>query len=182
VSPLIQLLLAAKGSLLVIAGGVFVAILAVLLAFRRSQAIEAQSTRLLVLALEGKADQARIQARTAGAEAAPLLAALGGEMQGPSLNRLLRDLGWVAMLNVWPAALVIHSLSQLSRRDGGDKTAIAAALLVGLAVLLPIATFASATIVQLSRSTARSMRGHCISLLAKSVKVDGDSGKDARAD
>ncbi|MBK6687364.1 MAG: hypothetical protein IPG45_23035 [Deltaproteobacteria bacterium] len=170
-SPLLQLLLAAKLSLLLIAGWTFGALLAVLLAARRSQSLQAQSSRLLLLALEGKADQARIQARNGGRALAPLLEALGGELAVPSPRPLLQDLGWIVLLSLGPIGLLIRGLSQLLARDGGDKTPSATALLVGLSILLPVTTLASVAIVQLSRKTARAMRGHCISLLAKSVKI-----------
>lgn len=174
-SPLLQLLISAKLSLLLVAGWSFGALLAVLLASRRSQALESRSSRLLLLFLEGKADQARIQARNSGKSLQPLLLALGGELAAPSPRSLLADLGWIVLLSLGPLGLLAHSLGRLVARDGQDKTPVAAALVIGLAVLLPVTTLAASAIVQLSRQTARALRGHCITVIAKTVKATIES-------
>jgi hypothetical protein len=147
----------------------------VVVSVRRSRRLSDKATRLLYLALEGRADEARIQARGESRELRPVLDALGGELTPPSTRPLVLDAAAIAAILVFPAGLVLYGLGVLMRAEAASKVPAATALLIGIAVLLPLTLASAATVLEMSRRSARTIRGACVTLLAKSVKKSVDA-------
>lgn len=147
----------------------------VVLSVRRSRRLSEKATRLLYLALEGRADEARIQARGESRELRPVLDALGGELTPPSSRPLVRDAASIATIFVFPAGLVLYGVAVLTNAEPAAKVPAATALLIGVAVLLPLTVASAATVLEMSRRSARTIRGACVTLLSKSVKKTVDS-------
>ncbi len=141
------------------------------LSFRRSRRLSDKATRLLYLALDGRADEARIQARQESRELRPVLDALGGEVTPVSTRPLIQDALAVVALAVLPLVLVAYGFGVLIDPAGDKKIEASTALLLGIALLLPVGVAAVATILEMSRRSARDIRGACITLLARSVKT-----------
>lgn len=140
------------------------------LSFRRSRRLSDKATRLLYLALDGRADEARIQARQESRELRPVLDALGGEVTPVSTRPLIQDAIAVVALAVLPLVLVAYGFGVLVDPSAAKKIEASTALLLGIALLLPVGVAAVATILEMSRRSARDIRGACITLLARSVK------------
>lgn len=136
---------------------------------RRARATTTTVTRLVDLALGGRADEARIQARNASAELGPVLDALGGELAPPRRRPYWRDAVAAALT---PLPLVILSVFAFTglRSAGPDRVELASAVLIALGILLPICAAGAFAIIAVARHTDRSMRGSCVTLLARNVK------------
>ncbi|MEQ9501130.1 MAG: hypothetical protein RIT81_29955 [Deltaproteobacteria bacterium] len=139
--------------------------------FRRSRRLSDKATHLLYLALDGRADEARIQARQESRELRPVLDALGGEATPISARPLIQDAVAVAALTVLPMVMIAYGFGVLTDPESAKKIEASTALLVGIAVLIPIGVAAIVTILEMSRRSARDIRGACITLLARSVKT-----------
>lgn len=142
---------------------------------RRSRRLSDKATRLLYLALDGRADEARIQARSESRELRPVLDALGGELAPISARPIVQDALAIAAIAILPAVLVVYALNVLVDVGSSVKVEAGTALMVGIAILLPLAMAAVTTILEMSRRSARDIRGACITLLSKSVKTTIDN-------
>ena len=178
-TSLIDSILQAPLSMALLAAGLAVIGAIVLLHNMRTEKIVRVADDLLQLALEGRADEARIRARRAGKTMQPVLDALGGDVLPPPRRAMLRDSPWLALIAAPVMAFVLYSLAEL-RVSGETRIHVATALLFGTAILLPAAFAAAIAVFEISRRASRSVRGTCITLLAQNVKgsVDFDR-KDA---
>jgi hypothetical protein len=179
VTSLIDSILQAPLSMVLLVAGLSVIGAIVLLHNMRTEKVVRVADDLLQLALEGRADEARIRARRAGKAMQPVLDALGGDVLPPPRRSMLRDSPWLALIAAPVLAFVLYSLAEL-RVKGETRIHVATALLFGTAILLPAAFAASIAVFEISRRASRSVRGTCITLLAQNVKssVDVDR-KDA---
>ncbi len=178
-TPLIDSILKAPLSLVLLGVGFIVIIGIVVLHAVRTDRIVHIAEDLMQLALEGRADEARIRARKAGKTMQPVLDALGGDVVPPPRRSMMRDSPWLLVIAAPVLLFVAYSLAEL--RDGAElRIHVATTLLFGTAVLLPVAFAASIAVFEISRRASRSVRGTCITLLAQNVKsaVDADR-KDA---
>lgn len=147
----------------------------VLWAARRSRSLTVTANRLVYLALDGRADEARILARRESRELRPVLDALGGEISAPSARPLLLDAACLVGISVLPLLTFLVGLGAMAPDHGAERVTSAASLLAALAVLLPATAAAAAAVVELSRRAARAVRGATITLLARSVKATVDA-------
>lgn len=175
------MLLESGGVSAIVTAGILASIVGVAFAFSRHRAASQTATKLVDLALGGRADEARIQARNATREISPLLDALGGELTAPKRRTPTRELLLAILLALPPIALTTYAFSAVSE-DSGSKRAIATSFLVGFALLTPISLAAIAGIINLGRETSRAIRGSCITLLARQVKnaVDAETAEALR--
>ncbi len=178
-APLIDSILMAPLSLVLLVGGILVTIGFVVLHALRTDRIVRIADDLLELALEGRADEARIRARKAGRTMQPVLDALGGEVIPPPRRSMLRDSPWLILIAAPVLAFVLYNLAEL-RTSGVARIHLATVLLFGTAILLPTAFASAIAVFEISRRASRSIRGACITLLAQNVKssIDVDR-KDA---
>ena len=178
-TPLIDSVLHAPASLVLLLAGLLVIIGFVVLHLMRTERIVHVADDLLELAQEGRADEARIRARKAGKTMQPVLDALAGEVVPPPRRSMMRDSPWLLLIAAPVMAFVLYNLVQL-REAGEARVHVATVLLVGTAILLPASFAAAIAIFEISRRASRSVRGTCITLLAENVKgsVDVDR-KDA---
>ena len=178
-TPLIDSLLLAPYSLVLLLAGLLLIIGFVVLHLMRTERVVQVAEDLLQLAQQGRADEARIRARKAGKSMQPVLDALAGDVGPPPRRSMLRDSPWVLLIAGPVMAFVLYNLTQL--REGGEvRVHVATVLLLGTAILLPTGFAASIAVFEISRRASRSVRGTCITLLAENVKgsVDVDR-KDA---
>jgi hypothetical protein len=179
VTPLIDSLFSAPYPLVLLLAALLVMIGLVVLHLMRSERIVRAAEDLLQLAQEGRADEARIRARRAGKPMQPVLDALAGEVIRPPRRSMLHDSPWVLLLAAPAMAFGIYTLSML-RVESESRVPVATVLLLGTAVLLPIAFAAAIAMFEISRRASRSVRGTCITLLAQNVKSSVDlDRKDA---
>ncbi len=153
----------------IVTAGLLANVFAIFFAFSRHRSASQTATKLVDLALGGRADEARIQARNATREISPILDALGGDLSAPKRRTPSRELLLALALAIPPFALTAYAFSAVSE-DSGPKRAIATAFLVGFAILAPLSLAAIAAIINLGRETSRAIRGSCITLLARQVK------------
>ncbi len=165
-----QILLTPNASYAILVVGLFMMFMTVITMFRRGRRLESKALHFLELALDGRADEARIQARTESRELSVVLGALGGELASPGQRSLLRDLPPLVLICAPPLLFAVHAFYGISSSAAPEKIQMVRALLIGTALFLP-AIFASfIAIIESSRSAARGIRGTCIKLLARSVK------------
>ncbi len=174
-SHLIAMLVADAASLTL--GALSVAMAAGVVAWSafRGHRLARRAAQVVFLALDGRADEARIQARGERGGLAPLVEALGGELAAPTARPLWRDAAALASLCVFPALLLARGLAALDAGAPADRIAAASALLGWGALLLPLIGGASLAVVELGRASARAIRGSCVSLLARSVRAAVDA-------
>lgn len=172
-TTLIHSVVAATVPLVLLVAGLLAMIAIVFWHARRTNRVVDLAQELLNLALDGRADEARIRARSAGRAIRPLLGVLGGEAAPPSRRAMLEDTPWLLLISVPVVLFVGYSLANL---DAGGEAQIqaATALLFGTAILLPAAFAASISIFEISRRATRAVRGTCITLLAQNVKAAVD--------
>src|SRR5262245_6709044 len=133
-----------------VAIGLLTNVLAVVFAFMRHRATSETVTKLVDLALGGRADEARIQARNATREISPLLDALGGDLSPPRPRSPAREIILAIGIAVWPLTLCIYALSAINT-PAPHRAAIAASFLVGLAILAPLSIAAMLGVVGVGR-------------------------------
>lgn len=158
----------------IVLSGLLVNIAAVVFAFIRHRATAQTVTKLVDLALGGRADEARIQARNATREIAPLLDALGGELAPPRPRSPTREVVLLVVLSVWPVLLCAYGLSMVAAQSH-ERAVVAASFMIGLAVLTPLSTAAALSVVGVGRQTSRAIRGSCVTLLARQAKSAVDA-------
>jgi hypothetical protein len=154
--------------------GLAINVLAVIFAFMRHRAASQTATKLVDLALGGRADEARIQARNATREISPLLDVLGGELAPPKSRTPAREAILSLIVGSVPLILCIYAMSALTSNEE-NRADVAGAFLVGLAVLVPFSIAAGVSVIGLGRQTSRAIRGSSITLLARQVKTAVDA-------
>jgi hypothetical protein len=161
--------------------GVAASLLAVLLATLRYRSTSQTATKLVDLALTGRADEARIQARNATRDIAPLLDALGGELAPPKVRLPVREMFFAGVVLLVPIALCVYAITALDG-DDANRAQLASAFLIGLAVLAPLSIAAAFAVIGLARQTTRAIRGSSVTLLARQVKstVDAENAEALR--
>ncbi len=170
-----EMLVAEPAMLALVVAGVGFALVVVLLAARAQQRLDEQSQLLLGLALTGRADEARIQARQNPRDLGPMLSALGGRLTPPSPRPVARDLVAVIGVSTFPLLAVVGGWqASLSPSAGARVTGIAASF-AAFAVLLPTAVAATTLVISLGRRAARVVRGAAVQLLARGVKAAVDA-------
>ncbi len=174
-SHLVAMLVADLASLTL--GALSVAMAAAVVAWcaYRGHRLARRAAQVVFLALDGRTDEARIQARSERGGLAPLVEALSGVLSAPSARPLWRDAAALVSLGVFPALLFARGLAALDAGAPADRIAAASALLGWGSVLLPVIGGASLAVVELGRGSARAIRGSCVSLLAKSVRAAVDA-------
>lgn len=140
----------------------------------RYRAIARAANKLVELALGGRADQARIYARNATQDLNPLLDALGGQLSRPRHRSLFRDLLMLLALPIPTVLLAIYGLSRI-RGTADHKVGATAALMYGLAVLVPLSFAAAFGLIGIGRHARRLVRGSCVTLLARNVRAAVDT-------
>ena len=150
--------------------GCVTSVLAIILCGRQHRQAAKTAGQLIYLALEGSPEKARVQARTAGRAMQPILRALNGELSPPSTRPYLQDFIWFAIIYTAPALLLVHTWQTLNQATGSMRLAGGLALFLGLAILVPLSLSASLFIVIGARRSARIVRGHCITMVARHVK------------
>lgn len=140
---------------------------------RRTNRIVELADELLNLAMDGRADEARIRARRSGRAVRSVLNVLGGDVEPPHRRGMLEDTPWVLLVALPVLTFVTYSLLTLGG-EGETRIQAATALLFGTSLLLPAAFAASISIFEISRRATRAVRGTCISLLAQNVKAAVD--------
>lgn len=158
----------------IVLAGVVINVFAVLFAWMRHRSTSATATKLVDLALSGRADEARIQARNATREIAPLLDALGGDLTTPQPRKPTRELGLSLLVVVAPATLCIYAFSSIAAHVP-ERTVTAASFMIGLALLAPLSVAAMLGVIGVGRQTTRNLRGSCITVLARQVKTAVDA-------
>lgn len=148
----------------------------------RHRRLRETANRLAFTAMDGRPEEARVEARTAGRQLAPLLDALGGELTPPQRRPWLIDAVTVVALHLPVLLLVAYGVSAVRTADIDARLPAAAGLFVGLAVAWPVALLGSTVVVMQARRSARALRGTCIGLIAKSVKsaVDAELAEQLR--
>lgn len=180
-STLINILGEAKlAALLVVLGAVGILVL-VVLALRRYRDINRTASRLVELAVGGRADEARILARNASSELAPLLDALVGDVSPPRARPMTKDVISAVLVLVPGMMLALYGLLAQGE-EVAYRTSLASTLLLGAALLMPISAAAAAAIISLGGHAGRMVRGSCVTLLARNVKqsVDTDTSEAQR--
>ena len=171
----LETLLSQPALLALVIVGLTVSISAVLLSMRAVHQLTVQSGRLLGLARNGRADEARIQARQSTHDLAPLLAAFGGEVVRPPVRPVIRDVVAVAAVSTFPALATVACWQASLQTNAGDRITGLSAGFIALAILLPSATISAALILGFGRRGARVVRGAAVQLLANSVRMDVES-------
>jgi hypothetical protein len=143
-------------------------------AFVRHRSTSQTVTKLVDLALGGRADEARIQARNATREIAPLLDALGGDLSPPRSRSPAREVFLSVLVAAPPVTLCIYALSAIAAQVP-HRASVAASFLVGLAILAPLSIASVLGVIGVGRQTTRAIRGSCVTLLARHVKTAVDS-------
>ncbi len=141
---------------------------------RKNRRYEKRINELVELARVGRAEQARIQARNGGRELAPLLSALSGDLTLPSARAWGDELLAIGATLIAPVLFLSHAFLML-RAQAETRVATAAALLFGLAILAPVGVLAAWLILELERRAYRTLRGACVTLMAKSAKASVDA-------
>ena len=103
-----EALLADLPALLITAVGAGFALVLAAVIVRRHRKLAKDSSRLLYLALDGRPEEARGEARNAPRRFAPVLTALSGSLEPPQPRRFTSDLAGVVLLFVAPALLAIY--------------------------------------------------------------------------
>lgn len=168
-TALVDSILEAPLSLALLVAALLVIIGIVVVHGIRTDRIVRVAEDLMQLALEGRADEARIRARKAGKTMQPVLDALGGEVIPPPRRSMLRDSPWLVLIAAPVLAFVLHS-SSVVRSDVEGRIHVITTLLTGVAILVPAAFAAAIAVFEISRRASRSVRGTCITLLAQNVK------------
>lgn len=132
-------------------------------------------SRLAFTALDGRPEEARVEARNSGRALAPLLDALGGKLTAPRRRPWLQDAVIIFVLHLPLVLLVVYGTSAVRTAELESRLPAAGGLFFGVAIGLPVALIASTLVVAQARRAARSMRATCISLIAKTVKVQVDA-------
>ena len=140
------------------------------------------ANRLSYTAMDGRPEEARVEARTAGRGLAPLLDALGGELTPPQRRPWLIDAGTIVVLHVPVLLLLGYGAGAVRGADIDARLPAIAALFVGLAIAWPVALIGAAVVVVQARRSARALRATCIGLIAKTVKsaVDAELAEQRR--
>lgn len=141
----------------------------------RHRRLRETANRLAFTALDGRPEEARVEARNGGRRLAPLLDALAGELTPPQRRAWLSDAVTIVALHLPVLLLVGYGASAVRTSDVEARLPAAAALFVGLAVAWPVALVGSTVIVAQARKSARALRATCISLIAKTVKTKVDA-------
>lgn len=141
----------------------------------RARKLRATFNELAFAALDGRPEEARVQARSGGRALGPLLDALGGKLAAPQTRSWLGDALMILGLHLPAVLLTIYATSVVRTVDTAARLPAASALFLGLAVMWPVAFAASVIVVSQSRSNARALRATCITLIAKSVKAQVDT-------
>ncbi|MCK6551494.1 hypothetical protein L6R52_37000 [Myxococcota bacterium] len=160
------LVITAAGALGMIAAAVAVAV--------RQRKLNDTATRLVELALGGRADEARIQARNESSELAPVLEALGGELAAPKTKLPLITWIVLAVIPLPTLALALYARQLVGAVDA-SSLALVSSVLQGVAILAPVSITVAYTVVAVARAGQRSIRGACVTLLAKNVKAAVDA-------
>lgn len=156
-----------KVALIVAAGGVG-SLLVILLTLDRHKKLVGMANRVLELALAGRTQEARAQARQGSRDILPLVDALGGALVRPEPARSTGDvLALFGLLGPW---LLLAAYGMLALADDGKRSAIVAALLLGVAALLPVSLASALIVVSLGRHAAHRVRASSVAVLAKNVK------------
>jgi hypothetical protein len=173
-SRLIDMMLQSGWVSAIVVVGLVANVFAVAYAFIRHRSTSQTVTKLVDLALGGRADEARIQARNATREIAPLLDALGGDLIPPRGRSPVREAYLIACILMPLAALFVYALSAISA-NVPQRATVAASFLVGLAILTPFSIAAMLGVIGVGRQTTRTIRGSCVTVLAKQVKTAVDA-------
>lgn len=169
-------------ALVLVLAGLGLAIGTVAWAAIRGHRTTSTAARLAYVALDGRPEEARVEARQAGAHMKPLLEALSGALVSPRARPWLGDAAVMAVVHVPLVLLSLYGWSQLTAEAADARIGGATAVFQGVAVLWPAAAAASIAVVVLARHTARALRGTCVTLIAKSVRqqVDADLADQLR--
>jgi hypothetical protein len=180
-SRLIDMMLGSGAVSAIVILGLLMNIAAVVFAVLRYRSTSQTVTKLVDLALGGRADEARIQARNATREIGPLLDALGGELAPPRRRTPTREVLLIALLALFPIALCGYAMSVVGAQVP-HRAAVATSFLIGLAILTPLSIAAVLGIIGVGRQTSRAIRGSCVTLLARQVKnaVDAETADALR--
>jgi hypothetical protein len=162
-------------ALALVALGLATAVGAVVLVALRAARLGATAGRLAYAALDGRPEEARVEARQGGRRLAPLLDALGSDPTPPRTRPWGIEVAVVVALFGPVMLLVLYGWGSLHTAEPATRPAAAAALFLGLAVLLPAALSAAALVVLLGRRSARALRGTCVTLIAKGVRAAVDA-------
>ncbi len=161
--------------LAIVAVGALGCLALAVLVVRRHGRLAADTARLLYLALDGRPEEARVEARASARRFAPVLSALSGDLAPPKPRRPASDLLAVVLLFAPPAALIGYVLWAAQNGDFAARAHAVGGGLLGLGLLLPLSTIAAAVVIAAARRSARSVRGSCLTVLAKSARVAVDA-------
>lgn len=154
----------------------FVVAVAVMVAqAARAKRLRETINRLAFTALDGRPEEARVEARSGGRHLAPLLEALGGKLAPPQRRPWVQDALAIAILHLPLLVLLAYGAGAVRAASVQARLPAASSLFAGVAVAWPVALASSAVVVLLARRSARAMRATCISLIAKSVKNQVDA-------
>ncbi len=138
---------------------------------RRLKSLAETFNRLAYVAQDGRPEEARVEARAAGSALRPLLDALSGELTPPNTRSWLQSAGAIVVLHLPSLLLIIYGASSVRTDDMQSRLPSAVAFFIALAITWPAALAASVAFVIQSRRSARTLRGTCVTLVAKSAKT-----------
>ncbi len=169
-SALIDILLGDTATLAL--GGSAVAVMAGAVAWRlaRARALAARAAHVAFLALDGRAEEARIHARSEARALAPLLAALGGELAPPPPGLPAGDLAAALGVHALPALALAVGLHRATAGAPAERVAAVVGTLALAAALLPLAAGCAVAVVSAGQASARAIRGSSAALLAQAAR------------
>lgn len=170
-----QLALSDPLALTLIVLGILLGVAAVVWNALRLARLRKMFNELAFAALDGRPEEARVQARNHGRTLKPLLEALGGELVAPSNRPWLGDGLAIIALHLPLVLLIAYTLSAVRTADISSRLPAASALFIGVAVLWPVSLACSVIVVSQARRNARALRATCITLIAKAVKTQVDA-------
>lgn len=162
-------------ALVLVALGLATALGAVIFVAARGRKLADTAAQLAYVAMDGRPEEARVEARQGGRRLAPILDALSSDPTPPGTRPWLLEAAAVAALFVPPVLLVLYGWGSLHTAEPAARPGAAAALFIGLAVLLPTTLSSAALVVLLGRRSARLVRGSCVSLIARGVRATVDA-------
>jgi hypothetical protein len=132
-----------------------------------------QTDRLKGLIAGGDTREARVQARNGGSTLRPFLEALTGDPIPPIARSVSTDAVLIGLVVLPPIALVAVGFELLKTAQKLEAMPIAAAMMTGVVILLPLSIAAVVIIGHLGVRTSRAVRCACVALLLDQVRSGG---------
>jgi hypothetical protein len=131
----------------------------------------AQTERLKGLIAEGDTREARVQARNGGSTLRPFLEALTGDPIPPIPRSVTTEAVLIGLVVSPPIALLAVGFELLKTAQKLEAMPIAAAMMTGVVILLPLSIVAVVVIGHLGVRTSRAVRCACVALLNDQVRT-----------